>query len=91
MIGFPSRAAKNCTADFPDMGRRIVLNKRKLTEESSASTLQLENQKWELVMITGNAEYQEFCVRAALKYGLKLAKPMTLTDSEDNMILAAEP
>ena len=68
-----------------------MLNKRELTEESSASTLQLENQKWESVMITGNAEYQEFCVRAALKYGLKLAKPMTLTDSEDNMILAAEP
>ncbi len=57
------------------MGRRIVLNKRKLTEESVASALQLANQKWGSTVITGNAEYQELCVRAALKYGLRLANP----------------
>ena len=63
------------TADFSDMGRRIVLNKRKLTEESVASALQLANQKWGTTVITGNAEYQELCVREALKYGRKLANP----------------
>ena len=33
------------TADFSDMGSRIVLNKKKLTEELVASALQLANQK----------------------------------------------
>ena len=60
------------TADFSDMGRRIVLNKRNLTEESVASALQLANQKWGA---TGNAEYKELCISAAVKYGLKLANP----------------
>ena len=46
------------TADFSDMGRRIVLNKRKLTEESVAAALQLANQKWGATEITGNAEYK---------------------------------
>ena len=63
------------TADFSDMGRRIVLNKRKLTEESVAAALQLANQKWGATEITGNAEYKELCIRAAVKYGLKLANP----------------
>ena len=63
------------TADFSDMGRRIVLNKRKLTEESVAAALQLANQKWGATEITGNAEYKELCISAAVKYGLKLANP----------------
>ena len=63
------------TADFSDMGRRIVLNKRKLTEESVAAALQLANQKWGATLITGNAEYKELCISAAVKYGLKLANP----------------
>ena len=63
------------TADFSDMGKRIVLNKRKLTEESVAAALQLANQKWGATLITGNAEYKELCISAALKYGLKLANP----------------
>lgn len=63
------------TADFSDMGRRIVLNKRKLTEESVASALQLANQKWGATLITGNAEYKELCISAAVKYGLRLANP----------------
>ena len=63
------------TADFSDMGRRIVLNKRKLTEESVASALQLANQKWGATLITGSAEYKELCISAAVKYGLKLANP----------------
>ena len=63
------------TADFSDMGRRIVLNKRKLTEESVAAALQLANQKWGATQITGNAEYKELCISAAVKYGLKLANP----------------
>ena len=63
------------TADFSDMGRRIVLNKRKLTEASVASALQLANQKWGATLITGNAEYKELCISAAVKYGLKLANP----------------
>ena len=61
------------TADFSDMGKRIVLNKRKLTEESVAAALQLANQKWGATLITGNAEYKELCISAAVKYGLKLA------------------
>ena len=61
------------TADFSDMGKRIVLNKRKLTEESVAAALQLANQKWGATLITGNDEYKELCVKAAVKYGLKLA------------------
>ena len=63
------------TADFSDMGRRIVLNKRKLTEESVAAALQLANQKWGATEITGNAEYKELCISAAVKYGLKLSNP----------------
>ena len=63
------------TADFSDMGRRIVLNKRKLTEESVAAALQLANQKWGATEITGNAEYKELCISAAVKYGLRLANP----------------
>lgn len=50
-----------------------MLNKRKLTEESVASALQLANQKWGATLITGNAEYKELCIRAAVKYGLRLA------------------
>ena len=63
------------TADFSDMGRRIILNKKKLTEESVAAALQLANQKWGATVITGNDEYKELCVKAAVKYGLKLANP----------------
>lgn len=63
------------TADFSDMGRRIILNKKKLTEESVAAALQLANQKWGATEITGNAEYKELCISAAVKYGLKLANP----------------
>jgi hypothetical protein len=63
------------TADFSDMGKRIVLNKKKLTEESVAAALQLANQKWGATLITGNDEYKELCVKAAVKYGLKLANP----------------
>ena len=70
------------TADFSDMGRRIVLNKRKLTEESVVSALQLANQKWGATLITGNAEYKELCVSAAVKYGLRLANPELSTEVE---------
>ena len=63
------------TADFSDMSRRIVLNKHKLTEESVAAALQLANQKWGATQITGNTEYKELCISAAVKYGLKLANP----------------
>ena len=63
------------TADFSDMGRRIVLNKRKLTEESVGVALQLANQKWGATEITGNAEYKELCISVVVKYGLKLANP----------------
>ena len=70
------------TADFSDMGRRIVLNKRKLTEESVAAALQLANQKWGATEITGNAEYKELCISAAVKYGLKLANPDLASEVE---------
>ena len=63
------------TADFSDMGKRIILNEKKLTEESVAAALQLANQKWGATLITGNDEYKELCVKAALKYGLKLGNP----------------
>jgi len=65
----------NFTADFSDTGKRIILNKKKLTEESVAAALQLANQKWGATQITGNAEYKELCIKAAVKYGLKLANP----------------
>ena len=64
------------------MGRRIVLNKRKLTEESVAAALQLANQKWGATEITGNAEYKELCISAAVKYGLKLANPDLMAEVE---------
>ncbi|MBR2209649.1 MAG: relaxase/mobilization nuclease domain-containing protein [Synergistaceae bacterium] len=63
------------TADFSDMGKRIILNKKKLTEESVAAALQLANQKWGATQINGNAEYKELCVKAAVKYGLKISNP----------------
>ena len=63
------------TADFSDIGKRIILNKKKLTEESVAAALQLANQKWGATQINGNAEYKELCIKAAVKYGLKIANP----------------
>ncbi|MBR6900796.1 MAG: hypothetical protein IKN30_01875, partial [Synergistaceae bacterium] len=57
------------------MGKRIILNKKKLTEESVAAALQLANQKWGATQINGNAEYKELCVKAAVKYGLKISNP----------------
>ena len=70
------------TSDFSDMGKRIVLNKRNLTEESVAAALQLANQKWGATEITGNAEYRELCISAAVKYGLKLANPDLMAEVE---------
>ena len=63
------------TADFSDMGKRIVLNKKKLDETSVAAALQLANQKWGATQINGSKEYKELCVSVAVKYGLKLANP----------------
>ena len=63
------------TADFSDMGRRIVLDKRKLDETSVAAALQLANQKWGATRIDGSEEYKELCVSVAVKHGLKLANP----------------
>ena len=70
------------TADFSDMGKRIVLNKRNLTEESVVAALQLANQKWGATEITGNAEYKELCISVAVKYGLKLANPDLMAEVE---------
>ena len=63
------------TADFSDMGKRIVMNKKTLSEESVLSALQLANAKWGATKITGNAEYQELCISLAVKHGLRLANP----------------
>ena len=63
------------TADFSDMGKRIVLNKKTLTEESVLSALQLANAKWEATLITGSDEYKALCVSVAVKHGLKIANP----------------
>jgi len=65
----------NFTADFSDAGKKIILNKKKLTEESVAAALQLANQKWGATQINGNVEYKELCVKAAVKYGLKISNP----------------
>ena len=63
------------TADFSDMGKRIILNKRTLTEESVLSALQLANAKWGATLITGSDEYKALCVSVAVKHGLKIANP----------------
>ena len=63
------------TADFSDMGKRIVLNKRTLTEESVLSALQLANAKWGATLITGSDKYKALCVSVAVKHGLKIANP----------------
>ena len=63
------------TADFSDMGRRIVLDKKKLDETSVTAALQLANQKWGATRIEGSDEYKELCVSVAVKHGLKLANP----------------
>lgn len=62
------------TADFSDMGKRIILNKKKLTEESVAAALQLANQKWGATVITGNDEYKELCVKAGAVPPMQLKK-----------------
>ena len=72
----------NFTADFSDMGKRIILNKKKITEESVAAALQLANQKWGATQINGNAEYKELCVKAAVKYGLKISNPDLASEVE---------
>lgn len=63
------------TADFSDMGKRIVLNKKTLTEESVLSALQLANAKWGATQINGSDEYKALCVSVAVKHGLKIANP----------------
>ncbi|MBR2209042.1 MAG: relaxase/mobilization nuclease domain-containing protein [Synergistaceae bacterium] len=63
------------TADFSDMGKRIVLNKKNLTEESVLSALQLANAKWGATQINGSDEYKALCVSVAVKHGLKIANP----------------
>ena len=63
------------TADFSDVGKRIVLNKKTLTEESVLSALQLANAKWGATLITGSDEYKALCVSVAVKHGLKIANP----------------
>jgi len=63
------------TADFSDMGRRIVLDKKKLDETSVTAALQLANQKWGATRIDGSDEYKELCVSVAVKHNLKLANP----------------
>ena len=70
------------TADFSDMGKRIVLNKNKLDETSVAAALQLANQKWGATQINGSAEYKELCVSVAVKYGLRLANPELAVEVE---------
>ena len=78
------------TADFSDMGKRIILNKKKLTEEAVAAALQLANQKWGATVITGNDEYKELCIKAAVKYGLKLANPDLATEVEQRIQVQRE-
>jgi len=63
------------TADFSDMGKRIVLNKKTLTEESVLSALQLANAKWGATQINGSDEYKALCVSVAVKHNLKIANP----------------
>ena len=67
--------AGKLTADFSDMGKRIVLNKKTLTEESVLSALQLANAKWGATKISGNDEYKALCVSVAAKHNLKIANP----------------
>ena len=69
-------------ADFSDMGKRIVLNKRTLTEESVLSALQLANAKWGATVITGSDEYKALCVSVAVKHGLKIANPELVAEVE---------
>ncbi|MBQ8691991.1 MAG: hypothetical protein IJ520_02500 [Synergistaceae bacterium] len=68
------RAGTN-TADFSDKGRRIILNKKTLSEESVLAALQLANEKWGATQINGSDEYKALCVSVAVKYGLKIANP----------------
>ncbi|MBQ9566410.1 MAG: relaxase/mobilization nuclease domain-containing protein [Synergistaceae bacterium] len=70
------------TADFSDMGRRIVLDKKKLDETSVTAALQLANQKWGATRIDGSDEYKELCVSVAVKHGLKLANPELAAEVE---------
>ena len=70
------------TADFSDMGKRIVLNKRTLTEESVLSALQLANAKWGATLIAGSDEYKALCVSVAVKHGLKIANPDLASEVE---------
>ena len=63
------------TADFSDIGKRIILNKKTLTEESVLSALQLANAKWGATLITRSDEYKALCVSVAVKHGLKIANP----------------
>ena len=74
------------TADFSDMGRRIVLDKKKLDETSVAAALQLANQKWGATRIDGSEEYKELCVSVAVKHGLKLANPDLAAEVEHRRI-----
>lgn len=75
------RAGK-LTADFSDMGKRIILNKKTLTEESVLSALQLANAKWGATLITGSDEYKALCVSVAVKHGWEIANPDLLAEVE---------
>lgn len=63
------------TADFSDMGKRIVLNNKTLMEESVLSALQLANAKWGATQINGSDKYKSMCVSVAVKHGLQIANP----------------
>lgn len=63
------------TADFSDMGKRILLNEATLDKTSVVAALQLANQKWGATKITGNDDYKELCVAAAVEYNLKISNP----------------
>lgn len=64
-----------CTADFSDMGKRILLNEDTLDKTSVVAALQLANQKWGATKITGSDDYKELCVAAAVEYNLKISNP----------------
>jgi hypothetical protein len=64
----------SAVVDFIDYGKTIVFS-AKYDEESVTAALQLANQKWRCVVVSGSDEYKRLCVRLAAEHGVKIYNP----------------
>jgi hypothetical protein len=77
-------------ADFIDYGGRIVISGQ-FSEQSVLAALQLAQQKWGGVQISGSKEYKQLCARLATKNNIKISNPELAPDTERRVAAPAVP